>query len=135
MAVQQRPAPSGGAVFTGTMLFLIGCFQAIQGLINLLNPRVVTVTSGQGLVIWTYSTWGWIQLVLGAVLILVSFGLFAAQNWARWVAIALAALSAVAQIGFFTAFPLWSLLVIVLDVVVIWQLSQHWSPASPAPQR
>jgi hypothetical protein len=135
MAAQQRPAPSGWAVFTGTLLFLIGCFQAIQGLINLLNPRVVTVTGGEGVVIWTYSTWGWIQLVIGALLILVSFGLFAAQSWARWVAVALAALSAVAQIGFFTAFPLWSLLVIVLDVVVIWQLSSRWSPAPPAPQR
>ena len=133
MAVQQRHEPTGWAVFTGTLLFLIGCFQAIQGLINLLNPRVITVTSSQGLVIWNYATWGWIQLVLGALLILVSFGLFAAQNWARWVAVALAALSVVAQIGFFTAFPLWSLLVIVLDVVVIWQLSMRWSPAGPAP--
>jgi hypothetical protein len=129
VSVQKRPVVTGWAVFAGTVLFLIGCFQAIQGLINLLDPRVITVTS-QGLVIWTYTTWGWIQLIIGALLILVSFGLFTAQNWARWVAIGLAALSAIAQMGFFTVYPLWSLLVIVLDVIVIYQLSHRWSPES-----
>jgi hypothetical protein len=128
MSVQKQPAITGWAVFAGTVLFLIGCFQAIMGLINLLNPRVIAATTSQGLVIWTYGTWGWIQLIVGALLIFVSFGLFAAQNWARWMAIFLAALSAIAQMGFFTAYPLWSLLVIVLDIIVIWQLSHRWNP-------
>jgi len=43
-------------------------------------------------------------------------------------AICIAALSAISQIAFFTAYPLWSLLVILLDVLVIWQLSMHWQP-------
>lgn len=125
MVSQNRPTPTGWAVLAGTLLFLIGSFQAILGLIALFNPNAITVT-GQGLVLWNFWTWGWIQLIAGAVLVLVSFGLFAAQNWARWVAILVAGLSAIAAIGFFTAYPLWSFLVIVLDVVMIYQLSVHY---------
>jgi hypothetical protein len=123
-----RPTPTGWAVFAGSLLFLIGFFQGILGLVNLFNPKVITV-SGQGVVVWDLWTWGWIQLIAGVVLVLVSFGLFASRSWARWAAVVLAGLSAIIQIGFFTAYPLWSLLIIFLDVLVIWQLSQHWSQA------
>ena len=125
MASQNRPIPTGWAVLAGTLLFLIGCFQGILGLIALMDPSVITVT-GQGIVVWNLWTWGWIQLIAGAVLVLVSFGLFAAQNWARWVGVFVAVLSAIAAIGFFTAYPLWSFLLIVLDVVMIYQLSVHY---------
>jgi hypothetical protein len=71
-------------VLAGTLLFLIGCFQGILGLIALFEPNVITVT-GQWPVLWNLWTWGWIHLIAGAVLVTVSFGLFAARNWARWV--------------------------------------------------
>jgi hypothetical protein len=122
---QNRPTPTGWAVFAGTLLCLIGSFQGILGLIALFNPNAITAT-GQGLVLWSFWTWGWIHLIAGAVLVLVSVGLFAAQNWARWAAILVAALSAIAAIGFFTAYPLWSFLLIVLDVVMIYQLAVHY---------
>jgi hypothetical protein len=41
-----------------------------------------------------------------------------------------ATLNAIAQIGLVTAFPLWSILVIALDVIVIYQLTARWVPGS-----
>ncbi|HKF17690.1 MAG TPA: hypothetical protein VKF14_10935 [Candidatus Dormibacteraeota bacterium] len=125
--VTRQPIPSGWAVFAGTILLIVGIFNAIYGLVALFRPRAITV-SGQGVIVWDFSTWGWILLAIGIVQIAVSLGLFAVQGWARWMAIGVAGLSAVAQIAFFTAYPLWSLLVILLDVLVIWQLSMHWQP-------
>lgn len=125
--VTRQPIPSGWAVFAGIILLITGIFNAIYGLVALFRPRAITVT-GQGVIVWDFSTWGWILLAIGVVQIAVSFGLFAVQAWARWMAIGIAALSAIAQIAFFTAYPLWSLLVILLDVLVIWQLSMHWQP-------
>ena len=130
--VTRQPIPSGWAVFAGTILLIVGIFNAIYGLVALFRPRAITV-SGQGVIVWDFSTWGWILLAIGIVQIAVSLGLFAVQGWARWMAIGVAGLSAVAQIAFFTAYPLWSLLVILLDVLVIWQLSMHWQPEPEGP--
>src|SRR5215470_6975141 len=125
--VTRQPIPSGWAVFAGTILLIVGTFNAIYGLVALFNPSAITVT-GQGVIVWDFKTWGWILLAIGIVQIAVSLGLFAVQGWARWVAIVIAGLSAVSQAAFFTTYPLWSLLVILLDIVVIWQLSMHWQP-------
>ena len=54
----------------------------------------------------------------------------AMQNWARWTAVFFAALNAIVQIGVITAFPFWSLIVIALDLVVIYQLTDRWEAAS-----
>ena len=131
MVSQNRPVPSGWAIFAGTVLFLIGLFQGILGLVALLSPTRAVFTS-QGLVLFNVWTWGWIHLIVGAVLVLVSLGLFAAQGWARYVAIFVAAVSAISAFGFFFAYPLWSLLLIVLDIVVIYQLAVNYRAQSPA---
>jgi hypothetical protein len=117
--------PSGWAVFAGATLLLVGALNLVYGLAALVNPKVVTI-SAQGFVIWDLYAWGWIHLILGVVMVAVSVGLFAVREWARWLAIVFAIVSAIAAIGFFTAYPLWATLVIALDVIVIYQLSMHW---------
>jgi hypothetical protein len=122
-----RPvAPSGWAVFAGSILLLAGMLNLVYGIAALVNPRVAAV-SPQGVVVWDLSAWGWIRTILGIVMVAVSLGLFAVQGWARWSAIVIAVVDAIAAIGFFTAYPLWSTLVIALDVIVIYQLSMHWT--------
>jgi hypothetical protein len=78
--------------------------------------------------IGNFTTWGWIHIVVGAIMIITSLGLFGARGWARWTAIFFAMLQAILQVGIFPAFPLWSLVVIALDVVVIYQLTTHYEP-------
>jgi hypothetical protein len=51
------------------------------------------------------------------------------KGWARWFGIFFASLSAILQIGVLTAFPIWALIVVALDVVVIYQLTARWDPA------
>ena len=53
-------------------------------------------------------------------------GLFAGQNWARWTAVVLCMINATLQLTIITAFPIWALIVIALDVVVIYQLTVRW---------
>ena len=68
---------------------------------------------------------GWIHLVLGIVVALAGVGLLAGRAWARGVGITLAVLSAIANFLFIPHHPVWALLVIALDVVVIWALATH----------
>ena len=68
--------------------------------------------------------WGWIHLIMGALLIATGVGLFSRQTWAGVMAIFLAALSALANFFFIPYYPFWAILVIALDVWVIWALTR-----------
>jgi hypothetical protein len=120
--------PTGWAIFAAVMLFVGGFFDAIWGLAAVLNDNVVTV-GGRGVIVWDFTAWGWIHIVVGAIMILTAMGLFGMRGWARWAAIFFAMLSAILQVGIFPAFPLWSLVVIALDVTVIYQLTANWETA------
>jgi hypothetical protein len=122
-----RGEPSGWIVFAATMLFIAGMFDAIWGLGAVLNDEVVTV-GGRGVIVWDITAWGWVHIVLGLVLVGTSIGLFAMKGWARWFGIFFAALSAIMQVGVLPAFPIWALIVVALDVVVIYQLTARWEP-------
>jgi hypothetical protein len=130
---RSEPLPAGAGTngwiaFAGILLFLNGCFGALYGLAAILNDDVVTVGGGRGVTIWDFTAWGWIHLVLGVIMMLVSVGLFTGNGAARWLAIGFAMLSALAQFAIISAFPLWGILLIVLDVVIIYQLVVRWDP-------
>ncbi|MES1193746.1 MAG: hypothetical protein ABUM26_05430 [Solirubrobacterales bacterium] len=119
---------NGWIAFAGIVLFLNGTFGALYGLAAILNDEVVTVGGGTGVTVWDFTGWGWIQLIIGIVMVIVAIGLFMGNSAARWLAVGMAMLSALAQFGIISAFPLWAILVIVLDVVVIYQLVVRWEP-------
>ena len=119
-------APSGWTTFAAIMLLVSGSFNLCWGLAALLNDQVLTV-GGRGVMILDFTTWGWVQLGIGTIMLIVAWGLFALAGWARWVAIFVAALNMVVQVAAFTAFPLWALTVIALDAIVIYQLTAHYS--------
>jgi hypothetical protein len=123
--VEGRPRGSGWAVFAAVVLLVVGGLDALYGLAAILNNDVVVV-GGHGTVVADVTTWGWITLVLGVVLILTAIGLLVEMSAARWAAVAAIAIGAVLQFAWFPAAPLWTLLIIGLSVVVIYQLTVHW---------
>jgi hypothetical protein len=123
-----RADPTGWIVFAGATLFMVGMFDAVWGLGAILNDEAVTV-GGRGVIVWDFTAWGWFHLLLGLAMIGTSVGLFMMRGWARWAGVALATLSAVGQVGVLPAFPLWALIVIAIDLLVIYQLTAHWERA------
>jgi hypothetical protein len=113
----------GGITFAGTLLILIGVFQAIDGLAAIFNDEFFVVTKH-----YTFdldvTAWGWIHLLLGILLIFMGWGLWAGKTWAAIGGITLAMLSAIANFFFIPYYPVWSLIVIALDVWVIWALTR-----------
>jgi hypothetical protein len=116
---------SGWVVFAGVMLVLLGCFQVIEGLVALFDDGFYLVRP-RGLVLHVdYATWGWVHLALGLLMVLTGLGLMAGNIVARVVGVLLALLSAVVNLAFVAANPVWSVLVIALDVVVIYAIVVH----------
>jgi len=117
--------PTGWTVFAGVVLFIVGSLDALFGLAAILNDQVVVV-GGQGVVIASITTWGWIHLILGIAMVVTGMGLFTGSSTARSFAVAFVALNAVAQFAWFPAAPLWSFMLILLDVTIIYQLTARW---------
>jgi hypothetical protein len=117
--------PTGWTVFAGCLLLIVGSLNALYGLAAVLNDEIVVV-GGQGVILADITTWGWIHLILGSIMACAGLGLFAAAGSARWIAVFFVSVNAVAQIVWFPAAPLWSFLMIVLDVTIIYQLTARW---------
>jgi hypothetical protein len=124
------PAPTeasgwalGVIAFAATMLFLIGIFQALAGLVAIFDDEFYVVTRN-----YTFdldvSAWGWIHLVIGLAVLATGVGLFQRKTWAGVTAILLAMLSAISNFFFIPYYPIWSLLVIGLCIWVIWALTR-----------
>ena len=123
-SVRERQ-PTGWVVFAGVVLIIVGFLDALWGLAAILNDDIVIV-GGQGAIVADITLWGWLHLLLGSAIALTGFGLFSGNTGARWVAVFLVALNAITQIVWFPAAPLWAFLIIILDVVIIYQLTARW---------
>ena len=111
--------------FAGVLLIMLGAFHVIQGLVALFRDEVYVVRSSGLIINVDYTTWGWVHLALGAVAILAGICLLAGQMWARIVAVIVAFLSAINAVSFIQAEPVWSVIVIALDVIIIWAVVVH----------
>jgi hypothetical protein len=129
---RRPPGPTGWAVFAGVVLLMLGFLNFFWGLGGILEDENLIV-GGNGAIIVDLTAWGWATLIVGMLQVLVGLGLLTAQEWARWAGIFIAALAAIGQIGIVTAFPIWSFIVILLAVLVIYNLTVHWE--EPAPRR
>ncbi|HVX33223.1 MAG TPA: hypothetical protein VHA80_08790 [Solirubrobacterales bacterium] len=121
----KRPETSGWALFAGVLLLVVGALDALYGLAAVLNSEVVVV-GGDGVMIFSVAAWGWVHLILGALVALSGLGLLYGRDDARMAAIFFIALNAVLQVVWFPLAPLWALLVVLLDVAIIYHLTVRW---------
>ena len=117
----------GWVAFAGVAMIILGIFHIVQGLVALLKEDYFAVRSSGLLLELDYTAWGWAHLVIGAVILVAGFMVFAGQVWARVVGTVVALVSALVSMTFIAAYPVWSLMVIALDVVVILALTVHGS--------
>jgi hypothetical protein len=114
----------GLILFAGIMMIMVGVFQAIQGVVALVNDTFYVV--GQK---WVFSfnitTWGWIHLLAGILLAVAGYFVFQGAVWARVVGVGVAVISAVLSFMSLPYYPIWSILIIALDVFIIWALTVH----------
>jgi hypothetical protein len=119
---QAAGAAWGFTILAGMLLVLGGLWAFFTGLAAILNGSFFVVTRNYAYNI-SISDWGWIHIGLGALMFVVGCCLLASQTWARFVAIGLAVLSALVNFLFLPRYPVWSVVMIGLDVVIIWALA------------
>ena len=122
---QARTGWVGWLMFAGIMLILVGAFQAIDGLIALFKDELYVVRPNGLVINIDYTAWGWTHLLLGILLIAAGYAVFSGRVWGRTLAVIAAILSAVVNFAFIPAYPVWSLLIITVDILVIYALIAH----------
>jgi len=119
---------TGWLVFGAVMMVMVGTFNAMYGLVAIFEDTYYTV-GPQGLLVFDLTGWGWIQLIAGVAAVVAGMALFSGAIWARILVVLLASLNAITQLAFMSAYPAWSLIAIVLDVIVIWAVIVHGDKA------
>jgi hypothetical protein len=121
----------GFAAFAGSIMVLIGVFQAFAGLAAIIEDEFFVVGAN-----YTYdidvTAWGWIHLIIGVIVFAAGLAIFSGAAWARGVGITLALLSAISNFFFIPYYPVWAVLIIALDVAVIWALATYGRDAAAA---
>ncbi len=115
----------GWVAFAGIMMAMLGTFHIVNGLIALFNDQYYLVGKSGLAVSLDFTTWGWVHLVGGAIIVGAGIGVFVGKVWARTVGVLVAMVSALINLGFLSAYPIWSSIMILIDVLVIWALTVH----------
>ena len=108
---------------------IVGGMDILQGFVAIFRDEYVVATA-KGVAILDVTAWGWATLIWGALLIITGLGLLGAAGWARWLAIIGVSINAIGQIAFMAnypqAYPLWNLLIVALNILVLYALTARW---------
>ncbi|TDD46373.1 hypothetical protein E1286_21160 [Nonomuraea terrae] len=116
--------------FGGLMMILAGLFNIITGLAAISAERVYVATPSR-LLLFGVSTWGWLHLILGVLILATGVAVMIGQTWARVVGAVLVMLNALTQLTWIAVNPWWSLAVIAIDVLVLYAIIVHGRETRP----
>lgn len=111
--------------FACFMLLLTGFFSLVSGFVALFKDTVYVHAASGSVWVLDYTQWGWIHIALGLLALLAAASLAKGNMYGRLVAVILALISAVANMAFVPVYPVWSILVIAVDILVIYAVTVH----------
>jgi len=123
---EERTGWTGWIVFAATLMIIAGSLNVLYGFIALVNDTWVGWNAEtSNAVVLDITQWGWVHVILGAILALSGLGVLSGNILARTVGVLVAAGSLIGNFLFIPVYPVWALTVILLDVLVIWALTVH----------
>ena len=125
---QSSPWATGFAMFAAILMIIAGLWGIIVGISAILNDQVFVTTQGY-VYEFDITVWGWLHLIIGILVGGAGIGIIQGATWGRAVGIAVASLSLLANFLFIPHYPVWSIAIIALDVLIIWALVTYPSRA------
>jgi len=124
----ERRDTEGSTALAAWLMILGGLCSFFIGLAIVVRKAYFTSLSGYSATShvyayhWNITGWGWASLALGAVVVAAGVCVLLRLPWARWLGVVLAVISGVGTFLFLPFFPLWSIVVIAIDIFIIWAL-------------
>jgi hypothetical protein len=111
-----------GMVLAGVLMMVGGALTFLNGLGVIIHRGFYNTVNANYPYHWNITSWGWTHVALGGVVFLAGICVLLGMVWARVVGVILATLSAVASFLFIPYYPVWSIILIAIDVYIIWAL-------------
>ncbi len=111
-----------GMVLAGVLMMVGGALGFLNGLAVIIHKAFFVTPNSSYPYHWNITSWGWTELILGAVVFVAGICVLTGMVWARVVGVILAVLSAVASFLFIPYYPVWSIILVAIDVYIIWAL-------------
>jgi hypothetical protein len=121
----------GWVIFGAVTLMVSGAASLIWGIVGIAKDQIFLVGRNGNVLSLDYTAWGWIHIGIGVLAIVAGVALFSGALWAGIIAILLCTLSIVANLLSLAAYPVWSVIVIALDILVIYAITVHGEELSP----
>ena len=118
----------GWVAFAGAMMLMLGILQMMVGIAAIAKDDF-WVAGDQGMLVLSVQQWGWVQLIIGALITIAGFSALAGKFFGRLVGIVLSMGVMVANITYIVVTPIWSITVIFMAVVVMYALLVHGAEA------
>ena len=113
---------TGWWIFAGMVLGIAAVLNIIYGIAAIDNSSFFV--NDAKFILSDLNTWGWVTVVIGVIQGLAAFSLFAGGGFGRWLGIFAASLSAIAALLSIPAYPLWSLCIFALALIVLYELAK-----------
>ena len=118
----RSPRVGGLGLFAAIVFVTVGVLQFLQGLAAILDDNFLVHVSGYVFAVDT-TAWGWVHLVFGVICVLTGVFVVRGSLVARTIGIIVAMTALFINFLYLPYYPLWALVLIGLDVLVIWALA------------
>jgi hypothetical protein len=110
--------------FAAVVMIIAGILQTLHGFVAVVNDDWV-VFGNQANLYLDLTAWGWVHIGIGAILLLSGIGVMTGNVLARAIGVVVASISLIANFLYLPAYPIWALVVIAIDIMVIYALTAH----------
>jgi hypothetical protein len=115
----------GWIAFAAAMMLISGVFTITWGIVALVHRPMFRAGSNGNVITLNYTAWGWITIILGVILVLTGLFLVRGSLVAQIMTVVLAMLSIIESLFVIGAYPIWSVIVIAVDLLVINAVTVH----------
>jgi hypothetical protein len=115
----------GWVLFAGVMMLTVGFLNVMEGIVALFRDDYYLVRPNGFVVNVDFTVWGWTLLIFGLLIAFAGYGVMVGQTWARVTGVILAVVNSIVNLAFVPAYPIWAVIGITIDVIVIYALVVH----------
>ena len=115
---------TGWVVFAGVLMVIGGVLWTIQGLVAVFKNDIV-IFGEEAALFLNVTGWGWVHVILGLLLLLSGILVMRGNLFGRTMAVFLVILSIIVNFLWLPVYPIWSLVIIVIDVFVLYAVMVH----------
>jgi len=118
---EPRGAVIGLTILAAVFMMIAGVFGFFEGLAAIIRGSFFVALPNYAFSL-SATGWGVVHMILGVLVFLAGAALLAGQTWARVVGVVLAASLMIANFVYLPYYPVWAIVLIALNALVIWAL-------------